>query len=258
MEKWSQYIDEFEKKFGKFPEEFTILSQCRDLFVGNLNYNQVPDTKVLADKKILEYIELEKKDLNTNQGKCQSSIDAALKLYMTNLNKKYPSMEESGEEPATDQQEEQKSSVGCSSKDIEIDTLFTDENKDNTCNVANKKKMLLQLQPDKNTGCLTDSTAKFQAFTNKYKELCNQPAETKQTGDETGDSTDGKTEPTETETETETEKNTNIEVNVNENDINDNLKRVSVDIVIPRNAEVLVRNYANNNVNETLTNIASK
>ena len=284
LDKWSKYIDEFEKKFGKFPEEFTILSQCRDLFVGNLNYNQVPDTKVLADKKILEYIELEKKDLNTNQGKCNSSIDAALKLYITNLNKKYPRMEETGEEPTAEQSEQQKSSTRCASKDIDIDTLFTDENKNNTCNVANKKKMMLQLHPDKNRGCLGDSTSKFQAFNNKYEELCNQSAKPEQTGDETGDKTgdetgnetgdktgdetgdktgdetsdgtDDKTKLTETETETNT--NTNIEVNVNENDVNSELKRVSVDIVIPRNAEVLVRNYANNNANETLNNIASK
>jgi hypothetical protein len=158
--------------------------------------------------------------------------------------------------------------------------------------------MLLQLHPDKNIGCLKDSTAKFQAFTNKYEELCNQPAEPEQSGDESGNETgdetsdsnnndtEDKTEPIAVPTAVPTavpsanenvndidnkseqpdnkvepadmEKNTNIEVNVNENDINDNLKRVSVDIVIPRNAEVLVRNYANNNANETLTNIASK
>jgi len=296
LEKWSQYIDEFEKRFGRFPEEFTISSQCKDLFIGNLNYNQVPDTKILADQKILEYIELEKKDLNTNQGKCHSSIDAALKLYMTNLNQKYPRMEEPDEEPTTDPQEEQQSSTGCSSKDIEIDTLFTDENKNNTCNVANKKKMLLQLHPDKNIGCLKDSTAKFQAFTNKYEELCNESAKSEETGAGTDNDTEDKTVPiaipkavpmavpmavptadkNENDNENvndvdnkseqpdtkvepaDMEKNTNIEVNLNENDINDNLKRVSVDIVIPRNAEVLVRNYANNNANETLTNIASK
>ena len=44
---------------------------------------------------------------------------------------------------------------------------------------------------------------------------------------------------------------------VNESEFNEKLKRVTVDVVIPREAEVIVRNYAKNTANETLTGIST-
>jgi hypothetical protein len=49
----------------------------------------------------------------------------------------------------------------------------------------------------------------------------------------------------------------NIEVEINETDFNTDLKRVNVDIFIPRNAQVIVRNYAKNTATETLDGISS-
>jgi len=76
-------------------------------------------------------------------------------------------------------------------------------------------------------------------------------------------STDTSTEPTDTSTEPtdnstgSTDGNGNIVLEVNETEFNENLKRVTVDVFIPREAEVIVRNYAKNTANETLTGLSN-
>ena len=49
----------------------------------------------------------------------------------------------------------------------------------------------------------------------------------------------------------------NIELEINETNYNTELKRVSVDIFIPRNAQVIVKDYAKNTANETLAGIST-
>ena len=68
--------------------------------------------------------------------------------------------------------------------------------------------------------------------------------------------TDTSTEPTDTSTEP-TNGNGNIVLEVNETEFNENLKRVTVDVFIPKEAEVIVRNYAKNTANETLSGIST-
>lgn len=93
LDKWSTYIDNFEKKFNKKPSGFSISisNECVKLFVGEMNYNIVPDTKEKAEAKFGQYIEMMERDTTNNSGKCAASIDAALKIYMDNMNKMYPS-----------------------------------------------------------------------------------------------------------------------------------------------------------------------
>ena len=93
LDKWSTYIDNFEKKFNKKPSGFTmsISNECVNLFVGEMNYNIVPDTKEKAEEKFGQYIEMMERDNTDNGGKCSASIDAALKIYIDNMNKMYPS-----------------------------------------------------------------------------------------------------------------------------------------------------------------------
>jgi hypothetical protein len=56
-----------------------------------MNYNIVPDTKEKAEEKFGQYIEMMERDNTDNGGKCSASIDAALKIYIDNMNKMYPS-----------------------------------------------------------------------------------------------------------------------------------------------------------------------
>ncbi len=93
LDKWSTYIDNFEKKFNKKPSGFSISisNECVNLFVGEMNYNIVPDTKEKAEEKFGQYIEMMERDNTDNGGKCSASIDAALKIYIDNMNKMYPS-----------------------------------------------------------------------------------------------------------------------------------------------------------------------
>jgi hypothetical protein len=97
LDKWSTYIDNFEKKFNKKPSGFTmsISNECVNLFVGEMNYNIVPDTKEKAEEKFGQYIEMMDRDITANSGKCAASIDAALKIYMDNMNKIYQSDQQS-------------------------------------------------------------------------------------------------------------------------------------------------------------------
>ena len=44
---------------------------------------------------------------------------------------------------------------------------------------------------------------------------------------------------------------------INEKDFNSELKRVSIEVFIPRNAQVIVKDYAKNTANETLHNIST-
>ena len=48
-----------------------------------------------------------------------------------------------------------------------------------------------------------------------------------------------------------------ITLKINENNYNNVLKQVSIDIIIPRSATVEVKDYANDNVHETLKNLTS-
>jgi hypothetical protein len=106
LDKWSTYIDNFEKKFNKKPSGFTmsISNECVNLFVGEMNYNIVPDTKEKAEKKFGQYIEMMDRDITANSGKCAASIDAALKIYMDNMNKMYPSDQQSETTSVSDDQ----------------------------------------------------------------------------------------------------------------------------------------------------------
>ena len=106
LDKWSTYIDNFEKKFNKKPSGFTmsISNECVNLFVGEMNYNIVPDTKEKAEEKFGQYIEMMERDITANSGKCAASIDAALKIYMDNMNKMYPSDQQSETTSVSDDQ----------------------------------------------------------------------------------------------------------------------------------------------------------
>ena len=106
LDKWSRYIDNFEKKFNKKPSGFTmsISNECVNLFVGEMNYNIVPDTKEKAEEKFGQYIEMMERDITANSGKCAASIDAALKIYMDNMNKMYPSDQQSETTSVSDDQ----------------------------------------------------------------------------------------------------------------------------------------------------------
>ncbi len=76
------------------------------------------------------------------------------------------------------------------------------------------------------------------------------------TDNSTEPSTDNSTEPTDNSTRS-TDNNGNIVLEVNETDFNETLKRVTVDVFIPKEAEVIVRNYAKNTANETLTGLSN-
>ena len=106
LDKWSTYIDNFEKKFNKKPSGFTmsISNECVNLFVGEMNYNIVPDTKEKAEEKFGQYIKMMERDITANSGKCAASIDAALKIYMDNMNKMYPSDQQSETTSVSDDQ----------------------------------------------------------------------------------------------------------------------------------------------------------
>ena len=54
-----------------------------------------------------------------------------------------------------------------------------------------------------------------------------------------------------------TDLNGNIELEINEKDFNPELKRVNIEVFIPRDAQVIVRDYAKNNATETLNNISA-
>ena len=54
-----------------------------------------------------------------------------------------------------------------------------------------------------------------------------------------------------------TDLNGNIELEINEKDFNPELKRVNIEVFIPRDAQVVVRDYAKNNATETLNNIST-
>ena len=49
----------------------------------------------------------------------------------------------------------------------------------------------------------------------------------------------------------------NIELQINEKNFNTELKRVNIEVFIPRNAQIIVRDYAKNNVAETLHDISN-
>ena len=54
-----------------------------------------------------------------------------------------------------------------------------------------------------------------------------------------------------------TDLNGNIELEINEKDFKPELKRVNIEVFIPRDAQVVVRDYAKNNATETLNNIST-
>ena len=48
---------------------------------------------------------------------------------------------------------------------------------------------------------------------------------------------------------------TQVGVNINEQEYSSSLKRVDISVFVPNNSEVVVRNYAKNTVNESLSMI---
>ena len=106
LNKWSTYIDNFKKKFNKTPRGLTLSNECVNLFVGEMNYNIVPDTKEKAFDKFGQYTEMMNKDIKDNSGNCIASIDAALKIYMDNMDKMYPLDQQSETTSVSDNQSE--------------------------------------------------------------------------------------------------------------------------------------------------------
>jgi len=100
LDKWAKYIQMFEAKFGKKPSGFTITPSCEWLFVGDINYNTIPDTMELAKDKLGQYVTL----LQTNNGnECRGSIEGALAIYFDKIQTQFPELttEPGLAEPAT-------------------------------------------------------------------------------------------------------------------------------------------------------------
>ena len=109
-----------------------------------MNYENVPDEKDAAEKKLGDYLDLINKDKDANNSACYYSIDAALSIYMNNLSKKHPNILNSNDQKSENKDkpsEQPSTSKKCPSEKIIIDDLFKPENQDDTCN--RKKKILM-------------------------------------------------------------------------------------------------------------------
>jgi len=366
LDKWAKYIELFETKFGKKPTGFTIIPRCEWLFVGDINYNNVPDTLELAKEKLEKYINL----LQTNNGtECQSSIETALYIYLEKIQTQFPDFltepatepmtepatepasepatEPASEpetepvtEPATEPTTEPATEPAIITND-EIKSMFSKltsgtgkdtislvkfikflKDNDNSDAILIRKSIgfdepltlseitkgkdtsdetiLLTLsknsqifnslfrtyieftnqtggdepisQPDINANITDISELQFANFINcgqyrdKSKNIfdCKNVKSTRTTENSIASTNSNgnvvleanKTEFNENSIAS-TKNNGNIVLEVNETEFNDNLKHVTVDIFIPREAEVIVRNYAKNTANETLTGISN-
>ena len=171
LTKWFDYIENFKKKFGKNPTSFSIDETCKPLFIGNMNYENVPDNKNEAEGKLSKYLNLLTKDQEGNNSKCHYSINSAIDIYMEKLNKKFPDTSKTNEQIPEPDGQTPSISKKCPSDKIVIGELFKPENQEDTCN--KKKKILLQLAPDKNNDCKEEAEEKFKNFNNTFDEKCN-------------------------------------------------------------------------------------
>ena len=344
LDKWAKYIEMFETKFGKKPSGFTITPSCEWLFVGDINYNTIPDTMELAKEKLGQYVNL----LQTNNGnECRGSIEGALAIYFDKIQRQFPELttEPATTEPATAEPATAEPAIAepataepataepaaITNKDIKnIFSNLTDgtgkdtislvkfikflkgadnseanlvrkvigfdepitlseitKGKDtsseaNILNLPKNSQIFNSLfrtytlftnqvggdepstQPDIPTNITEISESQFADFINcgqyrdKSKNIfdCKNVKIPMSTDNSTEPSTDNSTEPTDNSTRS-TDNNGNIVLEVNETDFNETLKRVTVDVFIPKEAEVIVRNYAKNTANETLTGLSN-
>ena len=90
LDKWLEYLDDYKEKFGDLPADMKIVSNCKNLFTGNMDYNNVPDTFDDAVEKSLQYVDLLTEDEKNNDNKCKGSILAALEIFSANMDEKFP------------------------------------------------------------------------------------------------------------------------------------------------------------------------
>ena len=341
LDKWAKYIEMFEAKFGKKPSGFTITPSCEWLFVGDINYNTIPDTMELAKEKLGQYVTL----LQTNNGnECRGSIEGALAIYFDKIQTQFPELvtepatdepataepataEPATDEPATDEPatDEPATDEPAAITTDEIKNMFSNltdgtgkdtislvkfikflkdvDNSDailvrkaigfdepltlseitkgkdtsgeaSVLNLSKNSQIFNSLfrtytlftnqvggdepnsQPDISANITEISESHFADFINcgQYRDKSTNIFDCKNV--KIPMSTDTSTEPTDTSTEP-TNGNGNIVLEVNETEFNEKLKRVTVDVFIPKEAEVIVRNYAKNPTNETLSSISS-
>ena len=357
LDKWSEYIEKFETQFGKKPQGFTILTECNDLFLGEMNYNIVPITKELAEEKLEKYLNLLASNNNSN---CQHSIEAALAIYFEKIHEKYPYIETGSNDVSADSSSDVSavstdgsSDVSAVSADGSSDVSAVSADDSNTVSsngvvsttdskiITNDdiKNIFTKLTngADKNTIPLnkfysflknkTDDDSRLVRTAIGFDEpltiteitagvkssdgnVINLPKNsqiihslfktynqfTTQTGGDNPSTEnnipmaelteinehlftnfincgqyrdkfkhifDCKTvtnampieNPPSTSSETDTSGNLILEIN--EHEFNNTLKRVTLDVLIPKNADVVVRNYATNSVSETLAGISA-
>ena len=340
LDKWAKYIEMFEAKFGKKPSGFTITPSCEWLFVGDINYNTIPDTMELAKEKLGQYVTL----LQTNHGnECRGSIEGALAIYFDKIQTQFPELvtepatvEPATTEPATAEPDADKPAAITNDDIKNIFSNLTDgtdkdtislvkfikflkdvDNSDailvrkaigfdepltlseitkgkdtsseaNVLNLSKNSQIFNSLfrtytlftnqvggdepnsQPDISANITEISESQFADFINcgQYRDKSTNIFDCKNvkipvfsdnstsTSDNATSASDNATSTTDNATST-TDSNSNIVLEVNENEFNDNLKHVTVDVFIPREAEVIVRNYAKNTANETLTGLSN-
>ena len=90
LDKWFEYLENYKDKFGDLPADMKIVSNCKNLFTGNMDYNNVPDNFDGAVEKSLQYVDLLTEDEKNNDNKCKGSILAALEIFNENMDKKFP------------------------------------------------------------------------------------------------------------------------------------------------------------------------
>ena len=346
LDKWSEYIEKFETQFGKKPQGFTILTECNDLFLGEMNYNIVPITKELAEEKLEKYLNLLASNNNSN---CQHSIEAALAIYFEKIHEKYPYIETGSNDVSADSSSDVSGVSADGSSDVsavsaddsntvssngvvsttdskiitndDIKNIFTKltNGADKNTIPLNKFYSFLKNKTDDDSRLvrtaigfdepltITEITAGVKSSDGN---VINLPKNsqiihslfktynqfTTQTGGDNPSTEnnipmaelteinehlftnfincgqyrdkfkhifDCKTvtnampieNPPSTSSETDTSGNLILEIN--EHEFNNTLKRVTLDVLIPKNADVVVRNYATNSVSETLAGISA-
>ncbi len=101
LQKWYEYVSKFEETYKKLPDGMTIRPDCMNLFVGNMNYNNIPDNKEDAKLKLGKYMALLEENYK-NKHACADSIQTAIDYYLKLMELKYPDVfnEDTTEEPA--------------------------------------------------------------------------------------------------------------------------------------------------------------
>ena len=104
LDLWLKYLDNYKEKHGELPQEMNIINKCKALFSGNMNYDIVTENYNDALEKSLQYIDLLTKDESTNNNVCKGSILAALNIYSTNMDNKFPDSDDKAksERPSAD------------------------------------------------------------------------------------------------------------------------------------------------------------